>query len=462
MNNGVSTPGLADLYHLGEQIELDQEAPLHDLRQRDHDIGRRCKAADDAARLMFWLRQLSTTAGSASGGEERWLTEASAAVVARSVALVLGFVGMASFLLSGGQGLVNVFVFLLLFVLVQILFCLFSAIVMFRSVRGNAPVVLPVNPARLVISRAFPDKRYLRESQSAVRLLVLRYGQEMGAIFTMGAVAAFFLVLAFSPFTFVWGSTFGVSDAFVRGLTNVLAAPWSSWLPAATVSPQLIADSRFHPAVSGLSQVNVASMGGWWPFLIMSMLTYALLPRMILWGLSRWFYVKLMNQSLARYPGSAGILARMKAPVVQTQAVEPEDDSPRTPGSVLPVDDGLLLLNWAGTLGTGEPDSYEQLLAVPPGNRLAAGLGSLADDAVSVDKINQYKPEQLLVAVKSWEPPMADLLDFLERVVGVTHCTVSLVPLPRRSVAEHNLQEWRDFSRGLPFAVTDTQVLSRV
>ncbi len=86
-------------------------------------------------------------------------------------------------------------------------------------VGGQAPVVLPVNPARWLLARSLPDRRYLREAQSVVRLVFLRYGQELGALFTLGAIAAFFVVLALSEFTFVWGSTFQLSDSLVEEVT---------------------------------------------------------------------------------------------------------------------------------------------------------------------------------------------------------------------------------------------------
>ena len=99
---------------------------------------------------------------------------------------------------------------------------------------------------------------------------------------------------------------------------------------------------------------------------------------------------------------------------------------------------------------------------MPPANVVAGGLGSLADDELGAASINRQRPERLLVAVKAWEPPMADLRDFLGELQSVSHCTLCLVPLPGKSVVEHNLQEWRDFSRELPFAVIDTQALSRL
>ena len=84
-------------------------------------------------------------------------------------------------------------------------------------------------------------------------------------LFTLGAVAAYLLLLAFSDFTFVWGSTFGISDTAVDTLSQVVAAPWAGWLPAAVPSTQLIADSRFHPAISNLAMADLVALRAWWP-----------------------------------------------------------------------------------------------------------------------------------------------------------------------------------------------------
>jgi hypothetical protein len=461
MNNATATPELADISGLGKQIELDRLASVHELRQRDHAIGLQCDAPDDVGRLLFWLQRVAGRAGPAEVAQTGWCPGVSAAILMRILAAVLGFMGMAGFLLAGERGLINVFVFLLLFVLIQLVFCLVSTGVMINSLRGGAPVVLPMNPAKFVVSRSLPDMRYLRESQSVVRVLLLRYGQEFGAIFTLGAVLAFFTVLGFSDFTFVWGSTFNISDEFVLRFTTLLASPWSSWLPGATLPAQVIVDSRYNPALTNLAQADVASMHAWWPFLIMAMLCYALLPRIILWGLSKWFYVKLMRRSFVEYPGSESILLRMKSPLVSTRALEPEETGhAEIPG--MPLDDRLLLLAWAGALDTGDLHRFEELRRVPPANVLAAGLGTLEGDGLCIERIDARKPARLLVAVKAWEPPMADLRDFLDRLEQVTRCTLYLVPLSDRVVSDLQLQEWRDFSRELRFDAVDTQPLTRL
>tara|TARA_R110002110_G_scaffold66978_1_gene183006 strand:+ start:95071 stop:96501 length:1431 start_codon:yes stop_codon:yes gene_type:complete len=461
-----ATPSLAELYQLGEQLELDRAVPLAQLRARDHAIGTQCEADSDAdvMRLRTWLRAVRATsqvgAGAGRAAPRRWLTESSATVLLRAIALLMGFSAMATFLLASGRGLVNVFVFLALFVLFQSLMCLLSLVALLRFKRSDAPAVLPLNPSRLLVARLYPDPRYLRESAAALKLVALRYGQELGALFTLAAVVAFFAVLAFSDFTFVWGSTFGVSNAFVQSVVDTMAWPWASWLPAATVSADVVQASRFHPAQTDLEQANIALMRQWWPFLITSMFAYALLPRLLLWLVSRGLFRVTMIRSFLRHPGVESVLTRMKAPLVSTQG---EHDAQRDHGGQ--VDEtlrqpGVYLVSWAGALKAQELSDYAELAIVPRDNLVEAGLGSVSVDTQQGQVLNEARPQHLLIAVRSWEPPMADLYDFLLPLGNVSRCTLCLLPPPGRSVTDLQLREWRDFSRELPFPAVNVQALA--
>jgi len=455
------TPALSDLYQLAEQLELDQSVPVQVARERDHAIAAKCVDADDVGRLEYWLTSVSATRGEQRTPGDPWLSEASAAALGRVLALFFGCSSMAAFLLTSGRGLVNVFMFLLLFVFVQLLLCIVAAWVMARTVGGAEPVVLPINPARAFVARAFPDRRYLREAQSVLRLLFLRYGQELGAIFTLGAVAAFFVVLALSDFTFVWGSTFQLSDSLVEQMTAWMASPWSGWLPQATVSGDLIFASRFHPAITSLSPTNIEDMRGWWPFLIMAMVTYGLLPRLLLWLLSKFFYRRQMRAAFVRLPGSERVLARMKAPLVKTQGEGSGGFVPEAENSPLVIDRRLLLLNWANALAPVDVASFAEFDAVPEGNVVNAGLGSLPEELERLESRLAKPVEHILVAVKSWEPPMADLADFLDNFASVPRCTLFLIPLPHKSVSTTRLGDWQLFARALAFSVVDVQALER-
>jgi hypothetical protein len=455
------TLSLSSLYRLAEQLELDKEVPAQLARSRDHALASECANAGDVGKLLHWLGKVTRQATSRGEKGEHWLSEASAAVLARLVALVFGFSSMAAFLLTSGRGLVNVFMFMLLFVIVQCLLCLLAAMVMARTVAGGQPVVLPINPARLLVARVFPDGRYLREAHSVLRLLFLRYGQELGAIFTLGAMAAFFVVLAMSDFTFVWGSTFQLSDTLVEDMTSVLAAPWSAWLPQATVSSELIFASRFHPAVTSLGPDNIEAMRGWWRFLIMAMVTYALLPRLLLWLLSRYFFNRQIRTAFVNLPGSAQVLTRMKGPLVTTQGESAGEYAGEASAGLTTIDRRLLLLNWANALTAADVSTFGVFAAVADGHVVNAGLGPMLEEMEQLASKLVPPVNQVFVAVKSWEPPMADLADFLANITSVSRCSLFLVPLPNKPIPAARLRDWEHFARALAFAVVDVQALER-
>lgn len=454
------TPKLTDIFRLASMLEQDKATPVQAARERDHAIARDCARSDDTGRLLYWLQAVSLQSADGRSAPEPWLNEASTALLGRIVALGFGFAGMATFLLASGRGLVNVFMFVLLFVLVQLLLCFAAAVVMTRIASGHqAPAALPLNPSRLLLARTLPDRRYLREAESVVRLVLLRYGQELGALFTLGAVTAFFLLLALSDFTFVWGSTFDLSDSWVEDMTAFLAAPWSAWLPQATVSAELVFASRFHPAIAALSPADISAMRGWWPFLIMCVLSYALLPRLLLWLFSRLLYRRQARALVVRLPGSERVLARMKSPLVTTQGASSAERQPVAGADPAATDPGLVLLNWANALRQEELARYEVLAAVDPANIVSAGLGALPEERQRLAAVYGRRFDHVMVAVKSWEPPLADLADLLAGFEGVARCTLFLLPLPHKQVPAARLGDWQLFARGLAFPLVDVQAL---
>ena len=342
-----ANPTLGQLYRLDKQLQLDRSRSLEQLRERDHAIGQDCTGSSDGNALRHWLEQVDSDA---DPGAQSWLNEAHAALLMRLLALVAGLLGMAGFLLASDRALVNVFLLLVIFVLVPLVMALFAAWALLRSVRGSPPPVLSINPARFVSRYALPDKRFLKEGSSVLRLLLLKHGQELGACFAVGSLVAFLALLAFNDFSFVWGSTFGFSDELVSAFAAFMAAPWSVLVPAAVVSPEVVAETRYHAAQLDLGAMTADSRRAWWPFLFMCLLLYSLLPRVLLWLLTRRAYQRELTRSFLATPGAASVLARMRAPVVSTQAPDEEQLGAQT--RTLTLDEGAVLLEWAGALAS--------------------------------------------------------------------------------------------------------------
>ncbi|MEM8491682.1 MAG: DUF2868 domain-containing protein [Pseudomonadota bacterium] len=452
-------PELEDLFRLAKQLEADGGRSLEELRRRDHEVLGKAVDGSDSERLLLWLNAVAPTEASplAVGG---------AALAARAVAALMGFSAMAGFLFANGRGLVNVFALLIFFVALQFFLSLISAVVLVRSLRGHVPTRLPMHPARWLARRRVPDARYLREVKPVLHLILLRYGQEWGALFTAAATIAFVAVPAVNEFGFIWGSTFDLGVDFVSTITNALALPWSAWLPAATLEPNVLADSRFHPAVTDLNSLEIEGMRGWWPFLFLCLLTYGFVPRLLLLLGSRYAYRRQLRRSFVGFPGAALVLARLAAPLVSTQGDVDEDAL--DPGDLqagsrretqIPEDPDGLMIDWGATLSDLDPDVFDVLQPIASHNRISLGSASLSDDRERVADLAAQEFRRLALIVKSWEPPMADLADLLEPLARIAHCTVYLLPLGTDEVPKQRVDDWQAFARALPFPAVDVYTL---
>ncbi|WP_232059430.1 DUF2868 domain-containing protein [Kineobactrum salinum] len=119
-------------------------------------------------------------------------------------------------------------------------------------------------------------------------------------------------------------------------------------------------------------------------------------------------------------------------------------------------------MDYGGGLGSEGPQQYEQLLSVPPGRQLTIGVAALDADLAQLQTLDLHQYRRLLLVVKAWEPPMAELLDALAPLASLDRCTVLLLPLPGKPTPRRKVEDWHAFARRLPFASVDVQLLNRV
>ncbi|WP_290743797.1 DUF2868 domain-containing protein [Haliea sp.] len=466
-DTAIASPDISDFYHLANQLEHDRDLSLEQRRLRDREIGRSCEgAADDWTRLQHWLHSVDPQAQR----RPEWASRANPAVLLNLLALCGGFAAMAGLLLGSANALVNVLFWLLLFVGLQGLLMAGSLLVLLQLLWGRVPPASPVQPIRFVLQRRWPDARALREAQPLLRLLFLRHGQALGALFAAGAAAAFLVLPAVDNYGFVWGSTYPLSDPFMQALVDALAWPWHSLLPGATIAPELLSSSRYHAALQLLDAERLERMRGWWGFLMLCLLVYSLLPRVLLYLLSRALYRRQLLASLLSYPGVERVLARMQAPLVATGAAP--EAGVTVPGKTRAGEPGVdaapvawprtLLLEVAGAFGEQAPASYEELADGQPAQHAGIAGSDLATDRRTLAALRLADIDRLYLAVKGWEPPVAELADLLEPLFGIPQCSVLLVPLPGRPLPHRKVEDWRLFARAMPFQTVDVQLLNPV
>ncbi|MCW8194912.1 DUF2868 domain-containing protein [Proteobacteria bacterium 005FR1] len=444
----TSSISLKDLVRLDRQIQRDQSAPLRQLQERDRTIGAELPAKSPRRRLRAWLDAL------AERDEAQRLrgVEVSIGFWLALLGLLAGVLAMSGLLLVEQQQPVNVLLFLTLFVGLQWALLLLTFIVAL-GLALNSDLHLPLeslNPARWFFRRTF--KRYagdirLEQLTPAVRLLLLTWGQLFGVFFNLGALATMFVILLVVDRSFGWSSTLDISaEALHQGL-QWLARPWAWWAPEATVSLELVQSTRYQALQTEFGSAQVVAMRAWWPFLVACITAYALLPRFVLWLLFYFLYRRNLNRSFVDYPGARLVLDRMNSPLVHTQAYAHEsalDKGGDTAAAhALPANRERFSLSWSGALKQVTP-RLEQMGLTRETVR-DAGL-DLAEDQQLLDEINRDRKD-VIILVKSWEPPLSELGDFLRGISPKLDCYLLLMPLPGRGVKPEELTDWQQFAR---------------
>ena len=302
--------GLAELIDLEAQLLADRQADAGELRLRDQELieALAAEGGDKPPRHALFRRWLDQIRGSAPSMGERVVAHYRlAGIVLALIAFVAGSGTARTLLHYDGRDPVNVMGFLAVFVLGQL--CL-MALSLFLLLPG---AVLGRLPGIGVVQSLLRDLGYRRTGfgklQQKVRGLgpsqlnqagarVARWSAIYGGVerwalsaltqraavfFNMGALAMCFYLIAVSALAFSWSTTFDVNATTMARFFQTLALPWF-WLPGAVPSEELVEASRYFPG----GTYDPTVLKDWWPFLIAALVTYGLIPRILLaWFASR-------------------------------------------------------------------------------------------------------------------------------------------------------------------------------
>ncbi len=386
------------------------------------------------------------------------------------IAFVLGAISGATLLSYSGKAPVNVVYFLALAVGVPLVTMVLAFISMARAARAhNALVHLsPASWMEKILSRFSPKNQEtldnLHFNPRLSNWLVIERAQMMAWWFAFGVLIALLGVIVTQDIAFAWSTTLSVTPDQFHYLVRWIAAPWSAWLPSAVPSVDLIEQSQFFRLGGKLDNAMIhhaAQLGQWWKFLAMATLVYALGLRTLVWIAARIGLRRSVKEAVLTLEGVPVLLEQMNTPVVETTAQQPEpafvqdsDSYERRVTELEPSYDAVL--GWAMDRETIRVilDTLQvetSLIADPGGNR------TLEEDAGIVTQITnemmrmtaiprkmwgmfdemrseamkamipgkgrssaEETPSQedaskdVLMLVKSWEPPMMDWVDFLE------------------------------------------------
>lgn len=319
---------------------------------------------------------------------------------------------------------------------------------------------------------------------------VLLAGQVFGIGFNLGVIASTLSLEWFTDLAFGWGSALDVAPPTVYELARGIAWPWR-WLWGEGVGyPSLpeVAGSRII-LKDPLAWQTAADLRAWRWFLVLAVLTYGLLPRLLLLSLSLWQQRRALAKLPFTHADTLALYARLVTPVVATQEATggsgpamyiPERLEPVTTGRSAPgpaaqpaaslgslaaidiaADACLLLLHVdvADVLPAAAHRRLQALLLQHTGWRVGHSAtvgGGRAMNSQAIDLVAnshwQAPPPRLVIVWDGAQPPITETLRLLRELRSRAGTEAPLIvllaseptpaePLPPLSAFE--FQDWR-------------------
>ena len=346
-----------------------------------------------------------------------------------SVLLAVGFflgILVSIGLLSGdAQGRVNVLLLLALFVGLPLVALAAYLTAYWRNAKPLTGIMLTM------FMRRFPPlapDAWLHWQQSPQFMPWLRLQSQYVAIaYAMGSVTGLLLLLLFSDVNFVWRSTLLTPEQLLPLLTT-LAKPWWFWSSAQPSLAVLSAtqDSRL------LGGDTTSMHAHWWPFIVATQLCYVVMLRALMAMLSAWRLYQLGRE----HAPPAVLFETRTVPRVFELTSEKSEVSSHLPKA-------FVWVNWSGV-----DDAIWRQLGAPLTQMPCVVKGPMATEHEQQQAQGDVRPQ--VVLVKAWEPPLAELADYMR---GVSTGWVVPIDVHQQRLSaprQQHVDEWRRFVAKVP------------
>ena len=438
------------LLEFDARSQRDRDQPPAFLHRRDRKFALTCEQQGRTPGVALWLEHMAHLSGpgaEVSDAEQTlalWRRVNAGFAATGSLLGVLTMLGLLFF--EGGQR-INL-TLLLAFIGFQLLLALATSL---QAVVGWQPwhwLLRRLNP-----NSSDNASRHLRP------LLMARAAHLGGTCFALTGLISLLLLVVVQDLAFGWSTTLTAGASGFHQLLLTLSTPWAWLWPAAVPDLALVEATRFFRTATETSAVAPEIWGQWWPFVTMLWLTWVLIPRLLLYGLSIGLIRHRSRRLLTNHPAMHALMYRMETPTLDTGNDHNDaEDLPDTDtqAALLPLPDTNLLLCWGGA---GQPE-LPGGLAGDDGQVLhAGGRISLAEDRATLadiaDRLRRNPQPAVLVITRSWEPPTGELDDFLTEACALWPASVRIVLVPlsldgQREPETHQLRQWLRFADRQP------------
>ncbi|MCR9260390.1 MAG: DUF2868 domain-containing protein [Pseudomonadaceae bacterium] len=431
-------PLLAQAADIHQWLERDSDRADLDRLKRDRAIGQHQTDADPLKKVLLWWQAIERPASADLGRRVLQVRRTLSGLLLAGGLLIGVGVGSLALTFEGDYpinllALLGVLVLLpFIFLLLTVMFCLLQAFGL------NAMALLPhwMSPGRWTLDlferyAGLQFTGFYGQADARSRLgfwQVVVFSQLFGVGFYIGAVLALVVLVSVSDLAFGWSTTLAVESSSIYSLFNMVAFPWASLWPAAAPDADLVEASRIFrlAAPSGVEQV--ALLGTWWKYVLMSLLIWGFLPRLLLLLFAGWRFKRATRTYLLEHSEVTALMDRLISPVVDLgqQSHTPEPTEAQESGvsdlqTATSFADAYILV-WNGAVSESELRTAD-----------IAWLSASSSDAELSSVLNSLptRYKKVVVFTKSWEPPLLEFLDVLSALreqVGKS-CSIAVVPV---------------------------------
>lgn len=267
---------------------------------------------------------------------------------------VLGAVSMLGALSYSGSHPINLLVILAFFCAVPCIFTLlFVATNTFNKLAGRQSNFFGFVPEILT---AVPQLKLHVNYSPLTTLWLLWRIQLMALLFQLFAMATFVVVLVFSDLAFAWSSTVIEGSGWFVSFVHAAAWPWA-WLIEPPSADFIISSRYFRGDKLG----HAESLGQWWSYLLLAMITYGFLPRVLLYGIFRARFKKAMRDDILYSGHLERFIAAVRSQEVDAEKSIASQERPEEKKNTLSVasielDPSLhFIIGWKNTLYKNAP-----------------------------------------------------------------------------------------------------------
>ncbi len=450
---------LAELFDLEVQMMKDHEVDPSELRWRDRKIGQQLENLKSNRHDLFlsWLKRVQTS-GHPSPGQ---LFETGYRWLGRFLLLLGLFAGggaAASVLSYDGSKPVNVVNFLAVIIGVQLITIFFFLLFLLpkfikKYIPGSGEFYNFIRELSYLFSRLmvklfehlpshhlnklWADLQRLKVKQklysSVEKWLAVSLTQRFGLAFNIGALATCLYLITFSDLAFAWNTTLNISTKAFHKAVQTVALPWSAIFPEDVPSLQLVQASRYFrlddeylnaPVESNIPKAMV--VGGWWSFLVLSLVCYGLIPRLLIFNTVKLKLKRALNKIPLHSANFESLYDRLTHPLFETRSLDHEHISDELEYS--PDSKSLFQLSGKScdVIQWGDFKINEHTLSEIIQQRFGwkikklLSAGSLNYDESNLKTISlieaQKDTDPLLLLVESYEAPDAAITYFLNQL----------------------------------------------